>query len=48
MARWGRLGSRGNVEDRRGSPGAKVAGGVGGLELVRLESGDPSRCDTFA
>ena len=33
MANWGRLGSRGNVEDRRGSP-AKAAGGIGGLGIV--------------
>ena len=33
MAKWGRLGTRGDVEDRRGSPGA-AAGGIGGLGLV--------------
>lgn len=34
MARWERLGTRGNVEDRRGRPGAKAAGGIGGLGIV--------------
>ncbi len=34
MARWERLGTRGNVEDRRGRPGARAAGGVGGLGIV--------------
>ena len=33
MARWNRIGSRGNVEDRRGA-GPRVAGGVGGLGIV--------------
>lgn len=34
MAKWERIGSRGDVEDRRGRPGAKAAGGIGGLGLV--------------
>lgn len=34
MARWDRIRSRGNVEDRRGRGGAKVAGGVGGLGII--------------
>lgn len=35
MARWGRLNTRGNVEDRRGmSPRAATIGGIGGVGLV--------------
>lgn len=34
MATWGRLGTSGNVEDRRGRPGAKAAGGIGGLGII--------------
>ena len=35
MARWGRLGTRGNVEDRRGLGGAGMAvGGLGGVGLI--------------
>jgi uncharacterized protein len=35
MARWNRIQSRGNVEDRRGMSGGKAAaGGVGGLGII--------------
>lgn len=37
MARWDRIQSRGNVEDRRGmGTGAKAAGGVGGLGIIAV------------
>lgn len=34
MARWDRLGSRGNVEDRRGMSGGMAVGGLGGIGLI--------------
>ncbi|MDH4116212.1 MAG: neutral zinc metallopeptidase [Acidimicrobiia bacterium] len=36
MARWERIRSRGNVEDRRGMSGGRVAGGIGGLGIIGI------------